>query len=41
MVKRIWEDRGSRGSRVDRVVEQELAEQEGKELGSFQIDGAW
>jgi acylphosphatase len=33
--------RGSRGSRVDRVVEQELAEQEGKELGSFQIDGAW
>lgn len=33
--------RGSRGSRVDRVIEQELAEQEAKELGSFQIDGAW
>ena len=33
--------RGSRGSRVDRVIEQELTEAEGKELGSFQIDGAW
>jgi acylphosphatase len=33
--------RGSRGSRVDRLIEQELAEREGKELGSFQIDGAW
>jgi acylphosphatase len=34
-------DRGSRGSRVDAVVEHELAEQEGKDLGPFQIEGAW
>jgi len=34
-------DHGSRGSRVDMIVEHELAEQEGKDLGPFQIEGAW
>jgi acylphosphatase len=33
--------RGSRGSRVDAVVEHELAESEGAELKSFEIEGAW
>ena len=33
--------KGSRGSRVDAVVEHELEESEAEELGSFQIDGAW
>jgi acylphosphatase len=33
--------RGSRGSRVDEVVEHELAESEGAELKSFEIEGAW
>ena len=33
--------KGSRGSRVDRVLEHELDEAEGKELGPFQIEGAW
>jgi acylphosphatase len=33
--------RGSRGSRVDRVIEHELADSESKDLGPFQIEGAW
>jgi acylphosphatase len=33
--------KGSRGSRVDAVMEEELAESEGAELGSFEIEGAW
>jgi acylphosphatase len=33
--------RGSRGSRVDAVVEHELAESEGATLGAFEIEGAW
>jgi acylphosphatase len=33
--------KGSRGSRVDAVVEHELAESEGTALGPFQIEGAW
>ena len=33
--------RGSRGSRVDAVVEHELAESEGAELKTFEIEGAW
>ncbi len=33
--------KGSRGSRVDRVVEQELAESESESLGPFTIEGAW
>jgi acylphosphatase len=32
---------GSRGSRVDAVVEHELAETEAESLGPFQIEGAW
>jgi acylphosphatase len=32
---------GSRGSRVDTMVEHELAESEGAALGPFQIEGAW
>jgi acylphosphatase len=38
---RIALDRGSRGSRVDIIIEHELAENEGKDLGPFQIEGAW
>ena len=34
-------ERGSRGSRVDAVVEHELAESEGAALGAFEIEGAW
>ncbi|MEO6802626.1 MAG: acylphosphatase [Granulicella sp.] len=33
--------KGSRGSRVDRVVEHELIEEEGTHLGPFVIEGAW
>jgi acylphosphatase len=33
--------KGSRGSRVDAVIEHELAESESKDLGPFQIEGAW
>ena len=33
--------RGSRGSRVDEVIEHELAESEGANLKSFEIEGAW
>lgn len=33
--------RGPRGSRVDRVIEHHLEEQEAAHLGSFRIDGAW
>jgi len=33
--------RGTRGSRVDRVEVHPLAESEGEELQSFEIEGAW
>ena len=33
--------RGSRGSRVDAVVEHELVEAEAEGLGAFAIEGAW
>ena len=33
--------KGSRGSRVDAVVEHELAESEAEHLGPFEIEGAW
>ena len=33
--------KGSRGSRVDAVMEHELAESEGDALGPFEIEGAW
>ena len=33
--------KGSRGSRVDAVMEHELAESEGVSLGQFDIEGAW
>ncbi|MBV8674095.1 MAG: acylphosphatase [Acidobacteriaceae bacterium] len=33
--------KGSRGSRVDAVVEHDLAESEAASLESFQIEGAW
>jgi acylphosphatase len=33
--------KGSRGSRVDAVIENELAETEAAGLGPFQIEGAW
>ena len=33
--------KGSRGSRVDAVIEHELAESEGDALGPFEIEGAW
>lgn len=33
--------KGSRGSRVDRVIEHQLEDAEGKGLGPFQIEGAW
>ncbi|HTB97026.1 MAG TPA: acylphosphatase [Terracidiphilus sp.] len=33
--------KGPRGSRVDRVVEHFLDENEGKGLESFRIEGAW
>ncbi|QNI36564.1 acylphosphatase [Edaphobacter albus] len=33
--------KGSRGSRVDAVIEQELDESEDEKLGPFVIEGAW
>jgi acylphosphatase len=33
--------RGPRGSRVDRVMEHQLDENEGRELQAFRIEGAW
>jgi acylphosphatase len=33
--------KGSRGSRVDAVIEHELAELEAAALGPFEIEGAW
>ena len=33
--------KGSRGSRVDAVLEDELAQSEGDKLGPFEIEGAW
>jgi len=33
--------KGSRGSRVDAVVEHELDELEAEKLGPFEIEGAW
>ena len=33
--------KGSRGSRVDTVIEHDLAENEAGSLRSFQIEGAW
>ena len=32
---------GPRGSRVDRVIEHILTEEEGETLGPFTIEGAW
>ena len=32
---------GSRGSRVDSVIEHDLDESEAADLGPFQIEGAW
>jgi acylphosphatase len=32
---------GSRGSRVDAIIQQELAESEARGLGPFHIEGAW
>jgi acylphosphatase len=34
-------ERGSRGSRVDRIHHHELADAEDEKLGPFTIDGAW
>ena len=33
--------KGSRGSRVDAVIEHELKDAEGESLGAFEIEGAW
>jgi acylphosphatase len=33
--------KGSRGSRVDDVIEHELMESEAEALGPFEIEGAW
>ena len=33
--------RGSRGSRVDQVIEHPMDESEGAELKTFEIEGAW
>ncbi len=33
--------RGSRGSRVDRILERALEDREAEGLSSFHIDGAW
>jgi acylphosphatase len=33
--------KGSRGSRVDQVIEHELEESEAASLGPFKIEGAW
>ncbi|HYK34736.1 acylphosphatase [Alloacidobacterium sp.] len=34
-------EQGSRGSRVDKIIEHQLDDTEGKDLGPFQIEGAW
>ncbi len=33
--------KGSRGSRVDAVLEHDLEEKEAEQLGPFEIEGAW
>jgi len=33
--------KGSRGSRVDRIEQHDLTDEEGAELGEFVIEGAW
>jgi acylphosphatase len=33
--------KGSRGSRVDTVIDHDLADNEAASLGPFQIEGAW
>ena len=33
--------KGSRGSRVDAVIEHMLEDREGEQLGPFEIEGAW
>lgn len=38
---RLLLDRGSRGSRVDAVIEHKLDDSEDKDLETFQIEGAW
>ncbi len=38
---RVALHKGSRGSRVDAVVEHELTESEATQLGPFEIEGAW
>ncbi len=38
---RVSLKRGPRSSRVDRVIEHTLAENEAEELTAFRIDGAW
>ena len=38
---RIELRKGSRGSRVDAVIEHELVETEAESLGAFEIEGAW
>jgi acylphosphatase len=38
---RLALDRGSRGSRVDKIIEHQLNDSEDKDLGTFQIEGAW
>jgi acylphosphatase len=38
---RLALQQGSRGSRVDAVIEHILEDAEGRKLGAFQIEGAW
>jgi acylphosphatase len=38
---RVQLRKGSRGSRVDEVIEHELLEAEAESLGGFEIEGAW
>ena len=38
---RVEVRKGSRGSRVDAVIEHELTDAEGESLGAFEIEGAW
>jgi acylphosphatase len=33
--------KGSRGSRVDAIVQHDLTDEEGDKLGPFQLEGAW
>jgi acylphosphatase len=33
--------KGSRGSRVDKIVQHDLADEEAERLGPFEIEGAW